>query len=303
MSIFKQVYSDKYVSIMGDDNSVLSKFTDLNPYILGDGQTLRIPQLTYKPTVLKGLTSNNSFDTVTVSEGEQLLAMERYYIQGIEVGNYEKMYEAYDKIGGVAGNLALTVADDITYDVLINMARQIDSDKFLPTTGTLGVANSPSGANKKMIKLIDVAEIATKMDKDKVAKNDRYLLVSPTQWKELKYSSDNIQYSRNDFGMENLANGIVGNIAGIDIMVRADIPVYNGSSGIKDRDVAFTSTDVFNAIAWQKDHLGYAMGNMDIRIEYNQLKYANILTFENYMLAGSVRQAGARIGLYGLRQG
>ena len=305
MSIFKSIYSEKFTTLMGDDNTVLSKFTNLSPYLGEKGDTLRLPQINYRPTLLKGLTQNNNFDSVHMSEGEQVLSMTRYYITPLEISGYETIFENYDKVSGIATNLATASADDMTTDILITVAGQVDTTRIISTSGSNGIANTPDGVSaKKSITLKDISKLRTRMDIDKVKKDNRFLLLHPIQIDELQFSAENIEYNRIDFNQNGLASGVCAMVAGIGIISRAEIPVLDGTSGnILPRGATYDNNDVFVGIAFQSDEVGYTLGNTKTKIEDNQIKYATILTFEGYALAGSLRASGSRQGLYYIKQG
>lgn len=306
-SIFATLYHDKLTKRLTDDNSILSKMKNMSPYLIDKGQILRIPSLTSVPTISKGSVGDRDTTTTDTTETEQVLTLEYYSTNVKRISNMEEYFSNYSKMEDLIDQYVRYIEDYITTDSLIKLATATDSARIIATTGSTGTANSPSGANKKMVKIEDIAKISMLMDIDKVSKENRFIVIHPNQAFELGYSADNITYNRRDYGKTGLVAGVIDNIAGVNVMVRAEIPVAYGSAssaGVVPIGTTNLASYVFNAVAFQSDNVGFAFSNPQTYLHENDVyKQATVVSFSALALADALRPSGSRFGLYGLRQG
>lgn len=303
MSVFAQIFSDELKLNLTDDNSFVTKFSDYSSWIIGKGQILHIPNMDVNPVVTTGLIGDGAFSSTASVETSQTLTLERYQIAPYRIPLSDELYTAYDKMKGLATQISNKITDYVHTDLLIKTAQQCDATRFVPTTGSAGVANGAFGQAVKMVKIEDIFTLAKKMDQDKVKKDGRYIVMNPSMYYELMASADNINYNRMDFlGTNPLESGVINRIAGINIMVRAEIP-YGATGAISNQGVAPIAGDKFACVAFQSDEVIYALGTLNILEDTgNVFKFADLISAETYMFAGSPRIATKRVGLYVLQQ-
>lgn len=304
MSVFAEIFSSELKLNLTDDNSFVSKFSDYSSWIIGKGQILHIPNMDVNPVVSTGLIGDGSFSSTASVETSQTLTLERYQVAPYRIPLSDELYTAYDKMKGLATQITNKITDYVHTDILVKTAQQADAARFIDTTGATGTANGAFGQNVKMTKIEDIFTVARKMDQDKVRKEGRYIVLNPTMYHELMVSSDNIAYNRTDFmGTTSLESGVVNKIAGINIMVRSEIP-YGSTGSISNQGVSAVSGDKFAAVAFQSDEVIYAMGALNVLEDTaNVFKFADLISAETYMFAGSPRITTKRVGLYVLQQG
>jgi hypothetical protein len=304
MSVFSEIFSSELKLNMIDDNSFLSKFTDYSSWIIGKGQVLHIPNMDVVPVVTKGLIGDGAFTSSVSTETAQTITLERYQVAPYRVPLADELYTSYEKMTGLAKQITNKITDYIHTEILINAAKQVDTARNISTTGAAGSGNSPFGSNVKMVTIKDLFTVSKKMDQDKVSKSNRYIVMNPEMYHELMVGSDNISYNRYDYlGSQTFPTGVINQIAGINIMVRAEVP-YGQGGVVSNQGTAAIAGDKYYAFAFQTDETAYALGSLNVLEETaNVFKFADLISCENYMFAGSPRISGKRIGIYNLIQG
>ena len=169
-----------------------------------------------------------------------------------------------------------------------------DSSRIVRTSGA-STSQGPFGDTKKIVVKEDIRDLAKAMDKDKVPKAGRKLMMYTDMYYEL-FGEDALL--RKDFmDRAGLPDGVINRLFGFDIMVSEDhIPIYSNDANPVKRAVgtAAVSNDNYACIAWHPQMVAKAMGSMDVFINLQDATlYGDALSAE-IMFAASLLRSDRR---------
>ena len=160
-----------------------------------------------------------------------------------------------------------TVGDEILYawvtGTLANgNADTIPAASVIRTSGS-SVAATESGqtGNRKALSYADVQAAQALMNKQGVAKTDRYLLLETYMLLQLIDSLSSNQMAAFQQTAD-LANGIVGKLAGFNILERSTVLTFTAAGAPIAPGTAVAATTELASLAWQKDCVSMALGDI-----------------------------------------
>lgn len=159
--------------------------------------------------------------------------------------------------------------------------------QMVSTTGATrpGAAPGATGTRKAMTKA-DVAKIKLLFDSQDIPSDGRTLLLDASMYNDL--ISDSTLTNR-EFTQATSAPGSVGNLYGFDVMLRSSVGrMATGNAGSKDPDAANVATDNAFGLAWHRDYVRRALGDVKVYADEDKPEYYGSL-FSTMARAGGAK--------------
>nr|MBA3899742.1 hypothetical protein [Bacteroidota bacterium] len=274
--IIERLWKDnKYLQhAFSDDDKVLA------------GKIVHIPQPGAEPEVTKNRAVYPA-TAVRRTDTDILYSLDEYTTQPTHIPDAEKVEVSYDKISSVYGDHAGRLVEDVADDAIVKWLLGLPQTSIIRTTGavTAEILDGATGTRKVM--LHDQLRTAKKkLDVQKVAKHDRFSLISANMADELLTSLSNTQYR--DFSTyADAREGVIGRLYGFNIMDRSTVAVASETAGvvsIKPWGSTVDAGDLDVSFCWQKDAVARALGEVKFfenpnRAEYYGDVYSSLLRF------------------------
>ena len=130
------------------------------------------------------------------------------------------------------------------------------------TTGTGVAAWTPSATGlRKKITPADVAALQLRMNADNVPQTERYLLLDANMYQQLLDGMTNTQ-SIGFFQAADVKRGVMGMLYGFEVMMRSTVYRFAADGTLKALGDAGAETDNAGALAWQRDCVSRALGEV-----------------------------------------
>ena len=155
-----------------------------------------------------------------------------------------------------------------------------DGDHRVKTTGMAVPAWTPSATGyRKKITPADVAALQLRMNADNVPVTDRYLLLDANMYSQLLEGMTQTQ-AIGFFQAADVKRGVMGMLYGFEVMMRSSVYVFASDGTLKPYGSAGAATDYAGALAWQRDSLSRALGEVKMfdRID-DPTYYGDIYSF------------------------
>ena len=261
MALIKEIWIADVQEALNQNADFLPYSTDHSGYVAFG--TVHLPQSGANPTVI---VAPSTFP-LTVSERtdtDRTYSLVQYALQPTLITNIDELQISYDKRQSVIGQQLSTLTQTIGNYVATSWAA-IGATNLIATTGAAGTSLAPGATGtRKQVALLDIANLAAKLDKDTVPRNGRKLLMPVEMFWELFTISDIVRASYNGFQVNALATGVVAQLFGFDIMIRPTVAVYaNGGTSPKAVGAATATTDNLACIAWHPTVVSRALGKME----------------------------------------
>ncbi|MBK9479846.1 MAG: hypothetical protein KA450_14645 [Bacteroidia bacterium] len=260
MALIKEIWIADVQEALNQNADFLPYSTDHSGYVAFG--TVHLPQSGANPTVI---VAPSTFP-LTVSERtdtDRTYSLVQYALQPTLITNIDELQISYDKRQSVIGQQLSTLTQTIGNYVATSWAA-IGATNLIATTGAAGTSLAPGATGtRKQVALLDIANLAAKLDKDTVPRKGRKLLMPVEMFWELFTISDIVRASYNGFQVNALATGVVAQLFGFDIMIRPTVAVYaNGGTSPKAVGAATATTDNLACIAWHPTVVSRALGSM-----------------------------------------
>lgn len=262
MALIKEIWVKEVQETLNQNADFLPFSVDHSQYIAFG--TVHLPQsganpsIVVNPTVLP-LTVAQRTDT------DRTYSMNQYAFENPTlVTNIDALQVSYDKKNSVVGQQISTLTDRIGTEVAISWAAS-GAANIIETTGAATGSLPPSGTGtRKTIALVDIANLAKKLDKDNVPRGGRKLLMNSDMFWELFTISEVVRASYNGFNNSVVKTGVVAQIFGFDILMRPTVAVFAklGTSA-KASTAAAAADDRLACIAWHPSFVSRALGAMN----------------------------------------
>jgi hypothetical protein len=260
MALIKEIWIADVQEALNQNADFLPYSTDHSGYVAFG--TVHLPQSGANPTVI---VAPSTFP-LTVSERtdtDRTYSLVQYALQPTLITNIDELQISYDKRQSVIGQQLSTLTQTIGNYVATSWAA-IGATNLIATTGAAGTSLAPGATGtRKQVALLDIANLAAKLDNDNIPRNGRKLLMPVGMFWELFTISDIVRASYNGFQVNALATGVVAQLFGFDIMIRPTVAVYaNGGTSPKAVGAATATTDNLACIAWHPTVVSRALGSM-----------------------------------------
>lgn len=167
------------------------------------------------------------------------------------------------------------------------------------TTGKGVAAWTPSATGlRKAISPADVAALQLRMNADNVPQTDRYLLLDAHMYQQLLDGMTQTQ-AIGFFQAADVKRGVMGMLYGFEVMVRSTVYCFAADGTLKAYGAAGAATDNAGGLAWQKDSVSRALGEvlMFDRID-DPLYYGDVYSFL-VRVGGAIRRYDKK-GVYAI---
>jgi len=265
MALIKEIWVNQVVETLNQDAAFLPASVDHSQYVAFG--TVHIPQSGANPTVLVNPTSF-PLAIAPRTDTDRTYSLTRYALTPTLIDNLDAIQVSYDKKNSVIGQQINTLVESIGTQVAYTWSAT-GALNIVETTGAAGTSLSPgSTGTRKAVTLIDIANLAKKMDKDNVPRIGRKLLMNADMFWELFTISEVVRASYNGFQMANgtntLSTGIVAQLFGFEIMMRPTVSIYAKTATVPTVPGAATvASDRLACIAWHPTTVSRALGSMN----------------------------------------
>lgn len=173
------------------------------------------------------------------------------------------------------------------------------ADHRVSTTGQGVPAWTPSATGlRKKITPADVSALQLRMNADNVPQTDRYLLLDAQMYQQLLDGMTQTQ-AIGFFQAADVKRGVMGMLYGFEVMVRSTVYRFAADGTLKDLSAAGAATDLAGGLAWQRDSLSRALGEVVMFDSIdNPLYYGDIYSFL-VRVGGAIRRYDKK-GVYAI---
>lgn len=263
-----QVFRDYIIEKLRKVNPFLAFAIIETAFVLG-GAVVHIPNAGASPTVVK---NRSTFPATAVQRTDSFViyALNVFTTTPTFVTWHEENEISYDKTDSVLNDHVQTLMEAVGDDILYAWVTGIKSDgtadsipaaNIIKTTGAaVAVTEDGQTGTRKAFTYTDLANAQAKMNKMNVPKSDRYALLESYQYQQLINSLSSNQMAAFQQTAD-IANGIVGRLAGFNIMERSSVLAFNGNVPVAP-GTALSATSCLGALCWQKDSVALALGDI-----------------------------------------
>jgi hypothetical protein len=263
MALIKEIWVQDVQEALNRNADFLPYSVDHSAYIAFG--TVHVPQSGSNPTVVK----NPATFPLAISErtdADRTYSLNQFALEPTLITNLDELQISYDKRQSVLGQQITTLTQRIGDEVAISWSAT-GAANIVGTTGSAAATALAPGATgtRKAVTLVDIASLASKLDKDNVPRQNRKLLMSTDMFWELFQISDVIRASYNGFQSQPnvLQSGIVAMLYGFEIMMRPVVSVYaNSTTSPKAFGAATATSDNLACIAFHSTTVARALGSM-----------------------------------------
>lgn len=262
MAIQKEIWINDIVTNLFKANPHLNYAMNADEFVLA-GKVVHIPNAGSKPAVKRNRT-NFPASVVIREDVDITFSLDEYTSDPMKIPNAEKYELSYDKRASVTSEASNAIAE-LVGDWFFYYWAPTASTSFVRTSGSNVTAHVGTG-NRKAVTVSDIKALQKLMNKQGVAKNDRYAQLDADMYDQLTSDFSVTQYR--DFSASlNQAEGVVGKLYGFTFLdSRTTVLTYTnaGTPVVKDPDAAEATTDYAAGLFWQKDCVIRALGNQEM---------------------------------------
>lgn len=241
----------------------LSQSKDHSEFI--DGKFVHVPQAGDPTAITKNRTAYPA--TITRRTDDVL----DYQINGYDIApqavpNIEEVQTSYNKRDSIMGSHIASLTDRIALEAIFAWAATAGTN-IVRTSGAAGQEAVAPGVVTDRLAVVkkDIKNLAKLMDTQKIPRTGRNLLMEAQMYWQL--FDDDTVVSR-DFA-ENAAQvtGVVNQLHGFNIFVRAETVIYGDEATPVKKAIGAAptiATDNLACIAWQKDKVASALGDITV---------------------------------------
>lgn len=264
---------------------------------------VHLPQAGAVPSIVK----NRAVFPATIAERtdtELTYVVDNFTTDPIRVRNFDEVQVSYMKRQSVLGEHTAQLSERMGDEVAQIWAPSADADLVLRSTGaaTSALPNGTATGTRLRFLQEDIARMASKLDKDRMPKNGRTLLLPVDIYYEL-FGIDSL--IRADFmGAVGLPEGVINRLFGFDIMIRDTIVLYNdAAAGVKKAvGEAEAATDCFGALAWSNFATRHALGSIGVYLNQKVAEHYGDIMSAEVNLGASVARTDFK-GVVSMAQG
>lgn len=276
MAIEREVWLGHIVDNLFSDNSPITKSIDLTAFV--QGKTCHIPNA----GLLPGVVRNRSEFPGTVKKRTDTVSsfsLISFTTDPMLIPDNEKVQLSYDKRESVLRASKMQLQEAITDAILKQWLAEKGAD--ISTTGAATPAHTPSATgNRKKLTRQDIRAAMTQMNKDNIPSSDRYLLLDAEMYDQLMEDLSETDKRMFD-ASANAQSGVLGNLFGFSVMMRAKVGVSATGGEQKDLSASGEATDLATALAWHEGSVCRANGEPQAFVSENDPQYyGDIMSFE-----------------------
>ena len=264
-----QVFAQYVIEKLRKSNPFLQYAVDESDKVLG-GAVLHIPQAGESPRVVK---NRKVFPATAVMRSDSFItmALNVFSTDPTHITWHESNEISYDKTDSVLGDHVETLMEAVGDEILYSWAVGIlanGNDNVIPVTSIIRTSGesidaTEEGQTGKRLALTykELQKAQALMNKQNTPKNDRYLLIESYMLQQLTDSLSSNQMAAFQQTAD-LANGVVGKLAGFKIMERSTVLKFTAEGVPMAPGAEIAATTNIAALAWQKDCVSKAIGDI-----------------------------------------
>lgn len=295
MAVQKEIWQRTIIEGLFADNTFLSKAVNDDMYV-NEGKKVHIPNA----GAPSGVVLNRSELPATAQKRTDLdvdYTLNELTTNPIIIPYADMVELSYNKRNSVIDQdrkqIIFTAAEALLKAWLPAAANRV------PTTGQGVPAWTPSATGlRKKITPADVAALQLRMNADNVPQTDRYLLLDANMYQQLLDGMTQTQ-AIGFFQAADVKRGVMGMLYGFEVMVRSTVYRFAADGTIKDITAAGAATDLAGGLAWQRDSLSRALGEVIMfdRVD-DPLYYGDVYSFL-VRVGGAIRRYDKK-GVYAI---
>ena len=295
MAVQKEIWQRTIIEGLFADNTFLSKAVNDDMYV-NEGKKVHIPNA----GAPSGVVLNRSQLPASAEKRTDLdvdYTLNELTTNPILIPYADMVELSYNKRNSVIDQdrkqIIFTAAEALLKAWLPGAANRVQ------TTGQGVAAWTPSATGlRKKITPADVAALQLRMNTDNVPLTDRYLLLDANMYQQLLDGMTQTQ-AIGFFQAADVKRGVMGMLYGFEVMVRSTVYRFAADGTIKDITDEGAATDLAGGLAWQRDSLSRALGEVIMfdRVD-DPLYYGDVYSFL-VRVGGAIRRYDKK-GVYAI---
>ena len=295
MAVQKEIWQRAIVEGLFADESFLSRATNDDVYV-NEGKKVHIPNA----GAPSGVVLNRSSLPATVykrTDQDVDYTLDELTTNPILIPDADLVELSYNKRN--------SVIDQDRKQIIFKAAEAI-LKSWLPaaanrvlTTGQGVPAWTPSATGlRKKITPADVSALQTRMNADNVPLTDRYLLLDAQMYQQLLDGMTQTE-AIGFFQAADVKRGVMGMLYGFEVMVRSTVYRFAADGTLKAIDDAGAATDLAGGLAWQRDSVSRALGEVIMFDQINNPEYYGDVYSFLVRVGGAIRRYDKK-GVYAI---
>lgn len=278
MAVEKEIWMNTIIEGLFADNTFLSKAFDADEFV-NQGKTVHIPNAGAPSKVVK---NRNTFPAEVKSRTDIDLTfdLDNYSTDPIKINLAETVELSYNKRESVLRQDKAKLHEEVSEGILFSWFGGVGA-KILKTEGAAVVAHTDGATgNRNAFTKATVKAAMTQFNRDNVPAQDRYMLIDADMYDQLIGSLTDKE-STAFHAAADIKKGIVGNLFSFNIMMRSRVGRFTGTGTNKAWGTAGAATDNAAGLAWHRNSICRAKGEVIMRDQENSpTYYGDIYAFE-----------------------
>ena len=295
MAVQKEIWQRTIIEGLFADNSFLSKAVNDDIYV-NEGKKVHIPNA----GAPSGVVVDRSQLPATVQKRTDVdvdYTLHELTTNPILIPYADMVELSYNKRNSVIDQdrkeLIFKAAEAVLANWLPGLANRVS------TTGQGVPAWTPSATGlRKKITPADVAALQLRMNADNVPQTDRYLLLDANMYQQLLDGMTQTQ-AIGFFQAADVKRGVMGMLYGFEVMVRSTVYRFAADGTLKAIDAEGAATDLAGGLAWQRDSLSRALGEVIMFDQVNNPEYYGDVYSFLVRVGGAIRRYDKK-GVYAI---
>ena len=295
MAVQKEIWQRTIIEGLFADNSFLSKAVNDDMYV-NEGKKVHIPNA----GAPSGVVVDRSSLPATVQK--RIDVDVDYTLHELTTN---PILIPYADLVELSYNKRNSVIDQDRKEIIFKAAEAIlaawlpAAANRVPTTGQGVAAWTPSATGlRKKITPADVAALQLRMNADNVPQTDRYLLLDANMYQQLLDGMTQTQ-AIGFFQAADVKRGVMGMLYGFEVMVRSTVYRFAADGTLKSLDADGAATDLAGGLAWQRDSLSRALGEVIMFDQINNPEYYGDVYSFLVRVGGAIRRYDKK-GVYAI---
>lgn len=295
MPVQKEIWQKTIVEGLFADESFLSRATNDDIYV-NEGKKVHIPNA----GAPSGVVINRSTLPATVNK-----RVDQDVDYTLDELTTNPILIPYADLVELSYNKRNSVIDQDRQQIIFNAAETI-LKSWLPaaanrvlTTGYGVPAWTPSATGlRRKITPSDLSALQTRMNADNVPLTDRYLLLDAQMYQQLLDGMTQTE-AIGFFQAADVKRGVMGMLYGFEVMVRSTVYRFAADGTLKAIDDAGAATDLAGGLAWQRNSLSRALGEVIMFDQINNPEYYGDVYSFLVRVGGAIRRHDKK-GVYAI---
>ena len=259
--------------------------TDLSSLATGGGDNIHIPSVADVPSVVTKA-PHVPFTYTNATEDKLTLALSDHSVTGVVVEDMGAVQSSAD--------LLSMYSDSIGYKLALGFDASVETALAL-TTECINIAGNTVAKTIDALTLRHISKVAMEND---CPLNECTLILNPTLYSSLFQIDDFIHVSKT--GVADVANGFVGTIMGMDVILSNNITSTNHNDAVDSGDGALTNGNVLGGFLIHNSALMYGFSQLPrVQAEYS-LDYLATKLLGDYIGGAKLVQDASQTKCWGI---